>query len=684
MFALFTDSDSWEDGRFPECPGLPMNQENRQQALSALTDRLAEEFRQIPLTDQLPPGTNPCGTAEALSAARSSSAPDAILMGIRTAAQHTTQAESLVIPSLLQADEVAALLIRKGWLLECVIQPALQSAFPTASIQYYPETETLRATSPPTIRRVGDARISSLDVEVNSEGQLLISLHVEEEGFCYTADAYVTVPFAPVCGESGDGLTEIRLLPPEPLPEPDVEAHIDFLCAFWLMAFGGLIGLAVALIIDAIAHSGGEAAEEAAESVVRGPLNVFGPLTLPLPRVATGLVVDRCRLDDWLLAGRLQYRDIAPTSARGAVVLETGQGFDLDHGVVGPLEGAPVGVDYDLARQAGQSFALVTLGSARIGLANKPFPELTLGDLSRVSFDFTSVLSPFTFGVRTSERRFAKCRVWNSPTGLHVEYVTYDLPRANAEVREVFARRIEEIRRTGETRDTFGIGRLFGTAQIPVDFAWEARYVVEGWNLVWPLTYSWRLAGMPLHEGTTTVNLGAREDAPPSRREPGLLAGSYGELTAEVNGGSVRIMTVPGTNVHYEPLELQVVDADNRSVTARRTIKLPGRTIVTEVETNRLRDALLGEREVRGLRQEGVTPLLEAAVSPRGPIDLITLLMSGAAQKAVQPPRSVSADVASSLNRLSGPAAGLSVDSRRFDGELEKSLRDSGYDLDID
>ncbi|WP_335998913.1 hypothetical protein [Halorientalis halophila] len=371
-------------------------------------------------------------------------------------------------------------------------------------------------------------------------------------------------------------------------------------------AIGATLVLIVELLVDALSDpmSGGALAAQ------------FGTdgLDVPLGPAASGLTLSAVELttDALAIGGRPVTDSGAPVAARsGERTITSGTAVDLDTGDVGAVSDV---AEADLAWTTGPQGAGVYARSGAIfaPLAGQAYRSLSVVDLEQAEFEGSShptmlpaALVPrpgwlwggigprLVFAVRTSENRYAKCRVGRRADGrLTLEYVTYDRPTPGVEPVVLSSIREREYLESGTDSwphvtcaGGFGFnGRRFGggvhtesrSGEYTIDeVSREITATTRTSLLAHPIrSVEWSLDGHVL-AGSGTVIVGDGHEVEYAVRDDGL------ELVTELGKELA------------EPLSVTVVDDRGLTVTGREWLRFDG----VEKEGGRSPEDLAAARE---------------------------------------------------------------------------------------
>lgn len=257
--------------------------------------------------------------------------------------------------------------------------------------------------------------------------------------------------------ELRNGRLDVRLVAEDPDVDVDFPAWVYIVATGLGVLTGGVAGAAIGATAVLIAEL---IADALADSIVAGflgsALGAVGDTAIPLGPAADSLELTAVELtEDALALGGAPAVDAAmPVAARSAAGDHgPGTAVDLDHGDVfhGRL---PDGVDLQWG-YGPEGLAIYARSGAAFATLSGSFETLSVVDLEQAEFEanpygtaipasvvpwdvdtrFIDVDGSLVFAVRTSENRYAKCRVARRlDGGLSIEFLTYDRPTPRIDI----------------------------------------------------------------------------------------------------------------------------------------------------------------------------------------------------------------------------------------------------------
>ncbi|HEX8647515.1 MAG TPA: hypothetical protein VF715_11490 [Thermoleophilaceae bacterium] len=564
------------DQTAPPPPGVTMEQ--LEQIVQAIVTETANAVGAIPLHRPLAGGTADAADEAAEIAVRfAEGSGDELHLLIRTGTSGTAAGTGRIEP-FLAAFENSGLLLRNGWLLQFLILPALQGAFPGAMFDFSDSPPSIASNTDPLYQQ-GDKKIHNIAVTVDpGQGRLAFTGEVSDRGTGWKATG--TFSFFMTLNSDADGI--LGLVTTEPVVQVKVEME-------WWRTLAGIVGAvvlgAVGFVIGgpaagpAIAYAmvgaflgfilggkfGGDILEEFFTQLANGALAGavdtatapfrLGPLKdFDLPVTIDGITLGDVHLENVTkMTGRIRRRTTAPIFGQGTPDLQVGQAVDLDTGRL-DAGGLP---DLVVEDAGALGVRIVGQNGTLFAPVGGEFGPITPDDLATLAYTQPSVLAPrgipplasvtVTFAARTSEGLFAKLQARRERDRVAFRYVTYAVSAPRHMTIEGDARVVD--REAGVSPPGGGRGLRTSVQQ-------EGWYWAEHFDLVAPLRYEWSFDGTPLAPGQETAI------------ESGAVATAFGN-------GQVRITTAMGVNLDGR-LSARVTDARNQTATASRYVALRG------------------------------------------------------------------------------------------------------------
>ena len=294
---------------------------------------------------------------------------------------------------------------------------------------------------------------------------------------------------------------------------------------------GIVVGIVIAVAVNRAIENSVSQTLQAASGALAGPLSALNVVPAELQQVFGRLEAATLHFDDLRVLGRMVVPP--PPDERVLieirdVVLNAGTGIDLDRGTV--VSASDPGADLTwrvprllapvkaLAREAllpGDGDPIPTptptlppaLASKRpaglVAISNLTYASVHLANVRLLPFGTggglvlaTAVptgtvepLRPLVLGARTGEGRFAKCSVWQEPTGrLHLRYALWNTPASLGLTQRWTSQRGSLVPSFDALRTTWEVART-GTFHAPTS------------GLVAPIAYTWLWDGSVLQNG---------------------------------------------------------------------------------------------------------------------------------------------------------------------------------------
>jgi|GEM_PF-1819935 len=335
---------------------------------------------------------------------------------------------------------------------------------------------------------------------------------------------------------------------------PTVDTDVDLEWWVWLASlglgglFGGITGVVIAAVLLAVAEA---VAEGLVNNLISGGIGgaLSGIPAIPLGPIGSGLALDAVILDDLELRCGITRSLSVPIKTQGSHVSLEAFSIDLDTGAV-----SAVPTQYtDLIYRANHS--LGAPGTAGLTVTSVPYGALTPVQVSRMPLigklisggSIPSTFPPsvpfvthdsLTFGMRTSDGRLAKVKVWRNVLAegaLNLEWVTYDTPVPRLEITSHWS-----IIGRGKPTEYITPDCEYCTA-VPV--RWCGIFEAVPKLMPFPINYQWCLCGKIIAEGEGQITSGG------------------GHLSYKLQGRRLMIQTdAIGENVNCE-LCVSAIDA---------------------------------------------------------------------------------------------------------------------------
>lgn len=341
---------------------------------------------------------------------------------------------------------------------------------------------------------------------------------------------------------------------------PTVDTDIDIEWWAWLISFAimPILGPIILAIVEAVA-------EGIVNDMVSGGLSgAVGNLpSIPLGPIGGGIAVSSIVLDDLELRCSIMRSVTVPIKSQG--FYESGSAFalDLDSGHIRSTANDDTDLKWNPAS------GIITHSNARLRVTGTNYYALTPVQVSRMSLTNTLIpisqipisfppSIPFfphdniTFGVRTTDGRYAKVRAWRSainPGAIDVEWITFDTPTPKLDIAARWS-----IAQRGEVSE-YITPDCYYCKSSPVSWCG----VFEAWPclMAFPIDYQWCICGTVIADGTGEVD------------------SKYGQLKYELSGRRLCIKSEMGKTIDCE-LCVSAIDAKGHELFTCIRIFKPG------------------------------------------------------------------------------------------------------------